>query len=558
MRLFLLSLRQYKPSGSYMMQRQAAQIRSRCAPAALLQRQRHACAVAVTSRLRSRRATAAAAREAAGAAPSPHPPLALPAAVLVCPGFLADHRGPEGTVLAASLRRHFERQLLAAAAAAARTPADSAANAPAPAPALPIVEVLPITKAEWYPTLRGGSFVFYTDALARGVEALSARAGGARVALAALSAAGWIARLALGSKPYEGGLSFCFFVSSGCGSARRGRVYVFVLCVRLLADSYPLRHSLSPSAARNGGSPIFGGRARLRPRAARRRARDARRAALFARGVPVWAVGGERASARGERGRKVGRFAGAKSGWCSCHAKAPRAKHTPPPLASRSTPPPGAARHSVPERLSIDGGAEGGGAAAGGEALPADVRGSSLRLANFHYPDAASVAPTQVACVVGSVPVGSTATPLQRLAGLFGAGGLNSSSGSSGSSADDNGGGGAVGSGWRASVDDWLASASYEAAIGRPDADGDGVTPRESALLPGAAHVLLPGCWHSPGGGRRWYGSEGVVPLWAPYLVGSGFGGGSGGGGATEAAAEVAAARGGSGSGSGNAASEAP
>jgi hypothetical protein len=130
-------------------------------------------------------------------------------------------------------------------------------------------------------------------------------------------------------------------------------------------------------------------------------------------------------------------------------------------------------------------------------ALPPDIQGSSLRLANALYPSASSLRPTRIVCVCGTACTTNNATAGQRLRQvLTGHTPLSKA------------------------VDDAFASVSYEAACGRPDAEGDGVTPLKAALLPGARHVLLPGVWHSPGGPRRWYGSEGVVGLWAPYLAG--------------------------------------
>jgi hypothetical protein len=129
--------------------------------------------------------------------------------------------------------------------------------------------------------------------------------------------------------------------------------------------------------------------------------------------------------------------------------------------------------------------------------LPADVQGSSLRLANALYPDADALRPARVVCVCGTACATDDANVGQRLGqALAGRAPL------------------------RKAVDDLFASVSYEAACGRPDAEGDGVTPVEVAMLPGARHVLLPGVWHSPGRGRRWYGTEDVVGLWTPYLAG--------------------------------------
>ena len=151
------------------------------------------------------------------------------------------------------------------------------------------------------------------------------------------------------------------------------------------------------------------------------------------------------------------------------------------PAAAPPRPPP---PRSVPERRSGE-----------DPSLPPDVRGSSLRLANALYPDAASLRPARLVCVCGTGCAATDATLPQRLRDL------------------------ARGRARFADArDEWLAAVSYEATCGRRAATGDGVTPRESALLPGARHVLLPGVWHLPGA-RPWYGSEAVVPLWSAYLA---------------------------------------
>jgi hypothetical protein len=124
-----------------------------------------------------------------------------------------------------------------------------------------------------------------------------------------------------------------------------------------------------------------------------------------------------------------------------------------------------------------------------------DLAGSSLRLANALYPDAASLRPARVACVCGTGFLGSSAALAARLAGA-----------AAGREA------------WADAWEGWLAGVSYRATSGRPDCDGDGVTPEDAAWLPGAARVLLPGVAHLPGR-RPWYGSEGVVGLWAPWLA---------------------------------------
>jgi hypothetical protein len=158
----------------------------------------------------------------------------------------------------------------------------------------------------------------------------------------------------------------------------------------------------------------------------------------------------------------------------------------------------------VPERRSGEDGAD----------LPLEVRASSLRLANALYPDAASLSPARLVCVCGTGVVGSDAGLGQRLAAL--------ASGRTG---------------WRPFLDEWFAAISYEAACGRRDVNGDGVTPDETAFVPGARHVLLPGVWHSPSGGRPWYGSQAVVPLWAAYLSSGEAAGGAPDGAARDAEA---------------------
>lgn len=187
---------------------------------------RHTCSTtARRAPIRARRAHADAA-DAPGALAPDRRQQQWPAAVLVCPGFLADSRGPECTELAASLRRHFhahpEPGAPAAEGASGADPGaaragggsgDGAVPGPGSGAPPPAVAVLPVKRSDWWPTLRGASFAFYTDALAAAVRELagdssssgSGGGGRGRVALVCLSAAGWIARLALGDKPYEGG-----------------------------------------------------------------------------------------------------------------------------------------------------------------------------------------------------------------------------------------------------------------------------------------------------------------------------------------------------------------
>jgi hypothetical protein len=64
--------------------------------------------------------------------------------------------------------------------------------------------------------------------------------------------------------------------------------------------------------------------------------------------------------------------------------------------------------------------------------------------------------------------------------------------------------------------------AAVQANCGDGGVWGDGVCPLETALLPGAQHVVLPHVWHTPSkvAGRRWYGTEEVVAQWRQYLEG--------------------------------------
>jgi pimeloyl-ACP methyl ester carboxylesterase len=54
----------------------------------------------------------------------------------------------------------------------------------------------------------------------------------------------------------------------------------------------------------------------------------------------------------------------------------------------------------------------------------------------------------------------------------------------------------------------------YEQIGGDGTAWGDGIVPVESALLPGAQHVILEEVSHFPNFTDRWYGSPEVIPSW--------------------------------------------
>jgi hypothetical protein len=74
------------------------------------------------------------------------------------------------------------------------------------------------------------------------------------------------------------------------------------------------------------------------------------------------------------------------------------------------------------------------------------------------------------------------------------------------------------------------AAASYKTLLGEAASEaavGDAVVPMSCALLPGAAHVVLDGVWHSMSkvgtfdeeSGVVWYGSDAVVDHWLAPLV---------------------------------------
>lgn len=57
-----------------------------------------------------------------------------------------------------------------------------------------------------------------------------------------------------------------------------------------------------------------------------------------------------------------------------------------------------------------------------------------------------------------------------------------------------------------------------QANCGQVEVDGDGVCPVQTALLPGAESLVLPGVWHNAEPGKLWYGSQQVVPAWDNFL----------------------------------------
>jgi len=67
----------------------------------------------------------------------------------------------------------------------------------------------------------------------------------------------------------------------------------------------------------------------------------------------------------------------------------------------------------------------------------------------------------------------------------------------------------------------WVVGQGYRQVCGQADVWGDGITPTEWALLPGAEQLTLEGVFHSPvgaGPGRLWYGSKGVLEQWVDKL----------------------------------------
>jgi len=67
----------------------------------------------------------------------------------------------------------------------------------------------------------------------------------------------------------------------------------------------------------------------------------------------------------------------------------------------------------------------------------------------------------------------------------------------------------------------FLIGQAYRQVCGDSVCWGDGITPVDWALLPGAQHVTLEGCYHTPLGAgpeRPWYGSAALLPQWVGLL----------------------------------------
>lgn len=103
-------------------------------------------------------------------------PTAGRSAVLVLPGFLSASAAPEYLTLCKHLRELGH----------------------------PAAEILPVNLVDWLPTLQGASFTWYLTKLQAALQQLQAAQPGAPLALVGVSAGGWLARLALGSCPYDG------------------------------------------------------------------------------------------------------------------------------------------------------------------------------------------------------------------------------------------------------------------------------------------------------------------------------------------------------------------
>ena len=69
----------------------------------------------------------------------------------------------------------------------------------------------------------------------------------------------------------------------------------------------------------------------------------------------------------------------------------------------------------------------------------------------------------------------------------------------------------------------WVVGQGYRQVCGDGAVWGDGITPTQWALLPGAEHVELDGVFHTPvgAGPGPWYGSPGVLDLWVHHLGGT-------------------------------------
>jgi hypothetical protein len=64
-----------------------------------------------------------------------------------------------------------------------------------------------------------------------------------------------------------------------------------------------------------------------------------------------------------------------------------------------------------------------------------------------------------------------------------------------------------------------VAYLMYRSIIGRaavPGTEGDGLVPVAATHLEGAAHLVIDGAIHGPGGNTDWYGSTDAVDAWWP------------------------------------------
>ena len=73
-------------------------------------------------------------------------------------------------------------------------------------------------------------------------------------------------------------------------------------------------------------------------------------------------------------------------------------------------------------------------------------------------------------------------------------------------------------------ADAFVVGLTYKQVCGSADVWGDGITPEQSAHLPGSEKIVLEDCYHSPVGSeesdssRLWYGSEAMLSQWIDRL----------------------------------------
>eukprot|EP00878_Enallax_costatus_P023019 GHUV01024466.1.p1 GENE.GHUV01024466.1~~GHUV01024466.1.p1 ORF type:complete len:143 (+),score=24.13 GHUV01024466.1:164-592(+) len=120
---------------------------------------------------------------------------------------------------------------------------------------------------------------------------------------------------------------------------------------------------------------------------------------------------------------------------------------------------------------------------------------TSLQYANHFYPDADSLKPTNIICVVGDATTGEQFD--------YGRMGLQIITGQTPITAAN---------------DKWFVQSAYVASCGEANVEGDGVCPVRTGTIPGARTLVLPDVWHNQEPGKLWYGSMEVVQQWDQYL----------------------------------------